>query len=92
VTQPVPCNHQRRAGRESGESAVEYLDPREQQIMRMRAGLQGGSNPKTLEEIRQELGITKERVHQRNVLILNKLRSIAREQASAVRRKSSPGR
>jgi RNA polymerase sigma factor (sigma-70 family) len=59
---------------------LEYLDPREQQIIRMRAGLEGGSNPKTLEEIGVELGITKERVRQLNVRIMNKLRSIAREQ------------
>jgi RNA polymerase sigma factor (sigma-70 family) len=59
---------------------LEYLEPREQQIIRMRAGLEGGSNPKTLEEIGLELGITKERVRQLNVRIMNKLRSIAREQ------------
>jgi len=59
---------------------LEYLDPREQQIIRMRAGLEGGSNPKTLEEIGQELGITKERVRQLNVRIMAKLRNIAREQ------------
>jgi len=34
----------------------------------------------TLEEIGQQLGITKERVRQLNVRIMNKLRTIAREQ------------
>jgi RNA polymerase primary sigma factor/RNA polymerase sigma factor len=34
----------------------------------------------TLEEIGQQLGITKERVRQLNVRIINKLRTIAREQ------------
>ncbi len=58
---------------------LEYLDPRERQIIRMRAGLDG-SNPKTLEEIGLELDITKERVRQLNVRIMNKLRTIAREQ------------
>jgi RNA polymerase primary sigma factor/RNA polymerase sigma factor len=34
----------------------------------------------TLEEIGQQLGITKERVRQLNVRIMNKLKTIAREQ------------
>jgi RNA polymerase sigma factor (sigma-70 family) len=57
---------------------LEYLDPRERQIIRMRAGLDNNSEM-TLEEIGQELGITKERVRQLNVRILNKLRAIARQ-------------
>jgi RNA polymerase sigma factor (sigma-70 family) len=59
---------------------LEYLDPREQQIIRMRAGLDDNARPMTLEEIGQRMGITKERVRQLNVRIMNKLRSIAREQ------------
>ena len=59
---------------------LEYLDPRERQIIRMRAGLDNNSEGMTLEEIGQELGITKERVRQLNVRIMNKLRTIAREQ------------
>ena len=58
---------------------LEYLDPREQQIIRMRAGLDNHEGM-TLEEIGQELGITKERVRQLNVRIMNKLKVIAREQ------------
>jgi RNA polymerase sigma factor (sigma-70 family) len=58
---------------------LEYLDDREKQIIRMRAGLDN-SEGMTLEEIGQELGITKERVRQLNVRIMNKLRTIAREQ------------
>lgn len=59
---------------------LEYLDPRERQIIRMRAGLDNNSEGMTLEEIGQQLGITKERVRQLNVRIMNKLRTIAREQ------------
>ncbi len=59
---------------------LEYLDPREREIIRMRAGLDNNSEGMTLEEIGQRLGITKERVRQLNVRIMNKLRSIARDQ------------
>ena len=59
---------------------LEYLDPRERQIIRMRAGLDNHSEGMTLEEIGQQLGITKERVRQLNVRIMTKLRTIAREQ------------
>jgi RNA polymerase sigma factor (sigma-70 family) len=59
---------------------LEYLEPRERQIIRMRAGLDNYSEGMTLEEIGQQLGITKERVRQLNVRIMNKLRSIAKEQ------------
>src|SRR5438132_1476517 len=59
---------------------LEYLDPRERQIIRMRAGLDSYSEGMTLEEIGQQLGITKERVRQLNVRIMAKLRNIAREQ------------
>src|SRR5262249_11765744 len=58
---------------------LEYLDPRERQIIRMRAGLDNAEGM-TLEEIGQELGITKERVRQLNVRAMNKLRLVAREQ------------
>jgi RNA polymerase sigma factor (sigma-70 family) len=59
---------------------LEYLEPRERQIIQMRAGLDNYSEGMTLEEIGQQLGITKERVRQLNVRIMNKLRAIAREQ------------
>jgi RNA polymerase primary sigma factor len=59
---------------------LEYLDPRERQIIRMRAGLDDHSRAMTLEEIGKQLGITKERVRQLNVRIMNKLRSLAKEQ------------
>lgn len=59
---------------------LEYLEPREQQIIRMRAGLDNNSEGMTLEEIGQQLGITKERVRQLNVRIMKKLQTIAKEQ------------
>jgi len=59
---------------------LEYLEPREQLIIRMRAGLDDNSRAMTLEEIGQRLGITKERVRQLNVRIMKKLRTIADEQ------------
>ncbi len=57
---------------------LEYLDPRERQIIRMRAGLDH-SEGMTLEKIGEELGITKERVRQLNVRAMKKLRSLVDE-------------
>jgi len=59
---------------------LESLAPRERQIIRMRAGLDGGRKPMTLEEIGNEMHITKERVRQLHVRIMKKLRDIAEEQ------------
>jgi RNA polymerase sigma factor (sigma-70 family) len=59
---------------------LEYLDPRERQIIRMRAGLDENGKGMTLEEIGNEMGITKERVRQLNVRIMKKLRDIAHAQ------------
>jgi RNA polymerase primary sigma factor len=59
---------------------LEHLSPRDREIVRLRAGLDG-SEPKTLEEIGQQLGITKERVRQLNVRIMKQLRDIAGGQA-----------
>lgn len=58
---------------------LEYLDPREQEIIRMRAGLDSYPEEMTLEEIGKQHGITKERARQLLVRIMNKLRSIATE-------------
>jgi RNA polymerase sigma factor (sigma-70 family) len=57
---------------------LEYLEPREREIIRLRAGLD--QDPRTLEEIGQHFGITKERVRQLNARAMKKLRSIAEEQ------------
>ncbi|HEX4592016.1 MAG TPA: sigma-70 family RNA polymerase sigma factor [Gemmataceae bacterium] len=61
---------------------LEHLTPRDREIVRLRAGLDG-SEPKTLEEIGKELGITKERVRQLNVRIMKQLRDIAGDQPGA---------
>jgi RNA polymerase sigma factor (sigma-70 family) len=59
---------------------LEYLDPRERQIIRLRAGLDHEAGGMTLEKIGEQLGITKERVRQLNVRAMKKLRSLAEEQ------------
>ncbi|MFL5341250.1 MAG: sigma-70 family RNA polymerase sigma factor [Gemmataceae bacterium] len=58
---------------------LELLDPREREILRMRAGLDNEEGL-TLEEIGQRMGITKERVRQLNARIMKKLRDYATEQ------------
>jgi RNA polymerase sigma factor (sigma-70 family) len=55
---------------------LEYLDPREREIIRMRAGLDDNAEGMTLEKIGEKLGITKERVRQLNVRAMKKLRSL----------------
>jgi len=55
---------------------LEYLEPREREIIRMRAGLDSGAEGMTLEKIGEKLGITKERVRQLNVRAMKKLRTI----------------
>jgi RNA polymerase primary sigma factor len=59
---------------------LEYLDPRERQIIRLRAGLDSGAQGMTLEKIGEQLGITKERVRQLNVRAMKKLRTLAEDQ------------
>jgi len=61
---------------------LEYLDPREQQIIRMRAGLDNNAEGMTLEKIGEKLGITKERVRQLNVRAMKKLRSLAEDEST----------
>jgi RNA polymerase sigma factor (sigma-70 family) len=58
---------------------LESLDPREREIIRMRAGLDNNSEGMTLEKIGEKLGITKERVRQLNVRAMKKMRSLAEE-------------
>jgi RNA polymerase sigma factor (sigma-70 family) len=59
---------------------LEYLEPREREIIRMRAGLDDHAKGMTLEEIGQQFGITKERVRQLNARAMKKLRSIAEKE------------
>jgi RNA polymerase sigma factor (sigma-70 family) len=59
---------------------LEFLEPREREIIRMRAGLDNHAKGMTLEEIGQQFGITKERVRQLNARAMKKLRSIAEKE------------
>jgi len=59
---------------------LQYLEPREREIIRMRAGLDDHAKGMTLEEIGQQFGITKERVRQLHARSMKKLRSLAEEQ------------
>ena len=53
------------------------LDEREQQIIMMRFGLGQGAEPRTLKEVGEELGVTKERIRQLELRALAKLRNAA---------------
>jgi len=70
--------HQERATH-SVNRLLEYLEPRERDIIRMRAGLDG-HEPMTLDQIGRQISVTKERVRQLNQRAMNKLRAIARQQ------------
>ena len=54
---------------------VKTLEPREATILRYRFGLDGGSE-KTLEEVGEKFGVTRERVRQIQNIALNKLRKM----------------
>jgi RNA polymerase primary sigma factor len=54
---------------------VKHLDAREATILRFRFGLDGG-NEKTLEEVGEKFGVTRERVRQIQNLALRKLRKM----------------
>lgn len=54
---------------------VKTLDPREATILRYRFGLDGGTE-KTLEEVGDKFGVTRERVRQIQNIALNKLRKM----------------
>jgi len=52
---------------------LEMLDPREKKIISQRFGLDGGE-PKTLEDVGKDFGITRERIRQLQNIALAKLR------------------
>ena len=54
-------------------AAVAELSEREQQILRLRYGLGGEADPKSLEEIGKILGVTRERVRQLEAEALRRL-------------------
>ena len=70
----------RRATREAIDGALQNLDPREAFILRLYYGLDG-EKPLYLEEIGQQLQLTRERVRQLKERALNKLRHPQRGQA-----------
>jgi RNA polymerase primary sigma factor len=58
------------------ESMLDVLDEREKEIIKMRYGLDG-KEPKTLEEVGEKLGISRERVRQLEQRALKKLKAVA---------------
>ncbi len=54
-------------------AAVAELSEREQQILKLRYGLEGDADPKSLEEIGRILGVTRERVRQLEAAALRRL-------------------
>lgn len=69
-----------RAQAESIQKLLKHLDPRERQIVSLRAGLENQPRALTLEEIGQKFGITKERVRQLHARSMKKLRCLAEAQ------------
>jgi RNA polymerase primary sigma factor len=61
---------------------VTKLDPREATILRYRFGLDGGTE-KTLEEVGQKFGVTRERVRQIQNIALAKLRRMVEKLEAA---------
>jgi RNA polymerase primary sigma factor len=59
------------------EDALEVLDHRERIIINLRFGLDG-QDPKTLEEIGEDLGVTRERIRQLQNVALSRLRGVLR--------------
>jgi len=58
------------------ESMLDVLDEREKEIIKMRYGLDG-EEPRTLEEVGEKLGISRERVRQLEQRALKKLKAVA---------------
>lgn len=61
------------------DEALKRLDPCEEQVIRMRFGLDG-QNPQTLEEVGKEFNVTRERIRQIEAKALRKLRRFAKGQ------------
>ena len=67
-----------KAQRASIVEILEELNGRERKVISYRFGLTKGTEPETLEQVGNRLGVTKERVRQIEVRTLEKLRRIAR--------------
>ncbi|GLI18516.1 RNA polymerase sigma factor SigA [Tepidanaerobacter syntrophicus] len=63
--------------KEQLEDVLETLTPREEKVLRLRFGLDDG-RPRTLEEVGQEFGVTRERIRQIEAKALRKLRHPSR--------------
>ena len=59
------------------EAVLQTLYERERKVIQLRFGLHDG-NPRTLEEVGRELGITPERIRQIELKTLGKLRHLGR--------------
>lgn len=59
---------------------LRYLDEREQLIITRRFGLESGKEPKTLEEVGVELGVSRELIRRIQARAMNKLRGAARHE------------
>ena len=55
---------------------MNQLSEKEQEVVRLRYGLDAGSEPWTLEAIGQHMGVTRERIRQIQVVALQKLRTL----------------
>jgi RNA polymerase primary sigma factor len=62
---------------EQTESALRTLTPREEEVIKMRFGV-GDGGERTLEEVGQRFGVTRERIRQIEVKALHKLRQPSR--------------
>jgi RNA polymerase primary sigma factor len=63
--------------REQLDEVLESLTPREREVLRLRFGLDRGQ-PRTLDEVGREFGVTRERIRQIEVKALRKLRHSSR--------------
>jgi RNA polymerase primary sigma factor len=63
--------------KEQLEGVLETLTPRERKVLKLRFGLDDG-RPRTLEEVGQEFGVTRERIRQIEAKALRKLRHPSR--------------
>ena len=69
-------------------AAIAELSDRDQRILRLRYGLDGTEEPKSLEEIGRILGITRERVRQLEADALRRLAERRELASKAARRRS----
>ena len=71
----------RRLLKEAVEKVLGELSDREQEVVRLRFGLDNSGQPRTLEEVGKEFGVTRERIRQIESKTLAKLRHPQRSQA-----------